>query len=63
MGRLDPENSEGTVCLDDGPRHRVWLFERSVIGVTVGVGVDRVVVAYDDGGVSARFEVGFVSRD
>lgn len=53
MGRFDPENSERTVCLDYRPRDRVRIRR-------TGVG-DEMAVADRDGGVSARFEVGFVS--
>jgi hypothetical protein len=52
MGWFDPENSERTACLDDGPRDGIRL--RHFIDV------NGVPVVDEDGGVSAGFEVRFV---
>ena len=53
MGRFYPENLERTICLDYLPRDGVRF--------RCPVGVDEAAVVDRDGGVSARFEVGFVS--
>jgi hypothetical protein len=51
-GRFDPENSERTVCLDNGPLDGIRLRHF--------VDVNGVLVMNGDGGVSVRFERRFV---
>jgi hypothetical protein len=63
VGWFDPEDSEGTIRLYDGPRHGVRHFRGPGTTVTVDIDIGEMAVVDNDGSMRTRFEVCLISGD